>query len=264
MHSSTTPINFLCPITLEIMNCPVLASDGHTYEKNAIIEWLKTKDTSPMTNLKISKILTPNHTIKSLIDEHLNKSNINSKVSSRPNNKSSLEIIMDNKDYNNIPLVRLINYDNILNHPNCNDLFTTVTNNAIWKHIITNCENIESTTYQKKSVMLHYIAQYCNSEIVIYASEKFWQYLNVRNIAGVTPFLVACMTQNLEVIKRMIDLGANMSCVDNNGNNALAYLGFNNTSDATYIYRLLINKSEMLLKCIVDCLMHHHPFIDKH
>ena len=32
---------FLCPITYELLREPMVASDGHTYEKMAIEKWLK-------------------------------------------------------------------------------------------------------------------------------------------------------------------------------------------------------------------------------
>jgi hypothetical protein len=51
---------------------PVFASDGHTYERNAIENWLiqLNKNTSPMTNEKLkSKELTPSRTLKSMIRE---------------------------------------------------------------------------------------------------------------------------------------------------------------------------------------------------
>eukprot|EP01117_Protostelium_nocturnum_P013709 TRINITY_DN5144_c0_g1_i2.p1 TRINITY_DN5144_c0_g1~~TRINITY_DN5144_c0_g1_i2.p1 ORF type:complete len:411 (+),score=88.91 TRINITY_DN5144_c0_g1_i2:43-1275(+) len=35
------PNPLLCPITQEIMNDPVMASDGHTYERSAIEEWIR-------------------------------------------------------------------------------------------------------------------------------------------------------------------------------------------------------------------------------
>jgi hypothetical protein len=38
---------FICPITYELMREPVVASDGHTYEKAAIEKWLKTHQISP-------------------------------------------------------------------------------------------------------------------------------------------------------------------------------------------------------------------------
>ncbi len=61
---------FLCPITHEIMKDPASTIDGHTYERAAIESWLKNHDTSPLTNEKLaSKILIPNHQLKSLIAE---------------------------------------------------------------------------------------------------------------------------------------------------------------------------------------------------
>ena len=52
----------------EVMRDPVILEDGHTYEREAIEEWLETKDTSPMTNQKlISKRLTNNLHIKHMI-----------------------------------------------------------------------------------------------------------------------------------------------------------------------------------------------------
>ncbi|NJL51928.1 MAG: hypothetical protein HC930_06330 [Hydrococcus sp. SU_1_0] len=33
--------DFMCPITQDIMEYPVLAADGRNYERTAIIEWLK-------------------------------------------------------------------------------------------------------------------------------------------------------------------------------------------------------------------------------
>ena len=40
----------LCPITLEIFRDPVVASDGHTYERKAIEEWIQKNGTSPITS----------------------------------------------------------------------------------------------------------------------------------------------------------------------------------------------------------------------
>jgi len=39
---------FVCPITGSIMVNPVIGSDGNTYERDAIIEWLNKKAISPL------------------------------------------------------------------------------------------------------------------------------------------------------------------------------------------------------------------------
>ncbi|KAJ1454155.1 hypothetical protein M885DRAFT_427227, partial [Pelagophyceae sp. CCMP2097] len=61
------PREVCCPITHEVMQDPVLAADGHSYERCAIEQWLATRDTSPLTNAPLdSKLLIPNHALKSL------------------------------------------------------------------------------------------------------------------------------------------------------------------------------------------------------
>lgn len=63
--------HYFCPITNEIMQEPVIAADGYTYEKEAIQTWLVRRQTSPVTNLPLTnKDLIPNHTLKSWIIAH--------------------------------------------------------------------------------------------------------------------------------------------------------------------------------------------------
>ncbi|XP_025260405.1 WD repeat, SAM and U-box domain-containing protein 1 isoform X4 [Theropithecus gelada] len=71
--SSGIPDEFVCPITRELMKDPVIASDGYSYEKEAIENWIsKKKRTSPMTNLVLpSAVLTPNRTLKMAINRWL-------------------------------------------------------------------------------------------------------------------------------------------------------------------------------------------------
>ena len=58
---------FLCPITQTAMADPVLAMDGHTYERAAIERWFANgRATSPVTNARLaSTMLVPNHALKS-------------------------------------------------------------------------------------------------------------------------------------------------------------------------------------------------------
>ncbi len=61
--------SFFCPITFEIMENPVLAADGHTYEKSAIEDWFaKGKSKSPITGVKLTNNnLIINYNLKSTI-----------------------------------------------------------------------------------------------------------------------------------------------------------------------------------------------------
>jgi hypothetical protein len=64
------PHSFMCPISLEVMSDPVTCSDGHSYERAYIDEWLATSDTSPRTGARLAnKSLIPAHALRMAIDE---------------------------------------------------------------------------------------------------------------------------------------------------------------------------------------------------
>ena len=49
MSDLNIPQYFLCPITQNIMNEPVIDNEGNSYDKKAIEKWLENKNTSPIT-----------------------------------------------------------------------------------------------------------------------------------------------------------------------------------------------------------------------
>eukprot|EP01127_Copromyxa_protea_P013061 TRINITY_DN3470_c0_g1_i1.p1 TRINITY_DN3470_c0_g1~~TRINITY_DN3470_c0_g1_i1.p1 ORF type:complete len:592 (-),score=112.57 TRINITY_DN3470_c0_g1_i1:19-1794(-) len=64
------PDEYCCPISAEIMEDPVIAEDGHTYERKSITEWVTRKGTSPMTREPISPtVLILNRVLKGQIDQ---------------------------------------------------------------------------------------------------------------------------------------------------------------------------------------------------
>lgn len=50
----------VCPIGLELMEDPVLASDGHSYDRCHILKWFSVSKTSPVTNMPINTRLFDN------------------------------------------------------------------------------------------------------------------------------------------------------------------------------------------------------------
>ncbi|KAF3568850.1 hypothetical protein DY000_02011466 [Brassica cretica] len=67
---SGPPSHFICPLLKGVMNQPCLASDGYTYDREAIEDWLREKDTSPVTNLPLpNKNLLANYSLYSAIME---------------------------------------------------------------------------------------------------------------------------------------------------------------------------------------------------
>lgn len=64
------PKEFICPITQEVMKDPVIGPDGMTYEKEAIVNWLKKHKASPITRQPMDPSqLVPNRALKSTIEE---------------------------------------------------------------------------------------------------------------------------------------------------------------------------------------------------
>ncbi|CAF3802955.1 unnamed protein product [Rotaria magnacalcarata] len=58
-----------CPITMDLFHDPVVASDGHTYERQAIEQWIRSNGTSPLTRQPLSiDQLHPNRKVKELVD----------------------------------------------------------------------------------------------------------------------------------------------------------------------------------------------------
>ena len=48
------PSAFLCPISLGLMQDPVVAADGHSYERGYISRWLASKSVSPKNNMPLA------------------------------------------------------------------------------------------------------------------------------------------------------------------------------------------------------------------
>ncbi|PSR95121.1 U-box domain-containing protein [Actinidia chinensis var. chinensis] len=93
-HKSTViPDDFRCPISLELMNDPVIVSTGQTYERSYIEKWLERgHGTCPKTLQTLtSTALTPNYVLRSLIAQWCEANGIEppKRPSSRSNKTSS-------------------------------------------------------------------------------------------------------------------------------------------------------------------------------
>ena len=66
---SNIPHSFICPLTKNIINDPVICQDGRTYERAAIQEWFGNHNTSPMTGESILTNVIQNRALKCAIEE---------------------------------------------------------------------------------------------------------------------------------------------------------------------------------------------------
>ena len=64
------PAELVCSISHEVMEDPVVAEDGHTYERREIERWFESHKNSPRTRQPMSQRLVPNLSLRSQIDEY--------------------------------------------------------------------------------------------------------------------------------------------------------------------------------------------------
>jgi len=73
-HDDEVPQELTCPMTLEMMQDPVITADGQTYERKEIEEWLQTKNTSPLTGEPLAhQLLVPNVLVRGMCRKFLEK-----------------------------------------------------------------------------------------------------------------------------------------------------------------------------------------------
>jgi hypothetical protein len=66
------PAFLCCQISGELMSDPVIASDGHTYDRLSFEEWIKSSNDSPVTGQPLDTLdVRSNFSIRSMINEQL-------------------------------------------------------------------------------------------------------------------------------------------------------------------------------------------------
>jgi len=69
--TDSLPPNLVCPITLELFDDPVIANDGITYERVALLEWIDAgHDLLPATNVRFNGVMIPNLAVKAIIVDY--------------------------------------------------------------------------------------------------------------------------------------------------------------------------------------------------
>jgi U-box domain len=70
-HDRPLPEPYYCPITFDLFHTPVIDPEGNTYEQAAIVPWIRTNGTSPLSRTPLSvHQLYPNHAIRRLLEYH--------------------------------------------------------------------------------------------------------------------------------------------------------------------------------------------------
>jgi U-box domain len=98
------PKGFLCPLTLETMFDPVLDAEGNTYERYAILEWLKEHRTSPISRQHLSeRMLKPNNSLREAIHEFMGSAWVQNMTAEQKLTKRSLFRHQRNRGMSSLP-----------------------------------------------------------------------------------------------------------------------------------------------------------------
>lgn len=69
--SDRIPQEFICPITLQMMNDPYIDEEGNSYELSAIRDWIAQNRASPITRTPLDmRRMVPNRVLKTLIEDY--------------------------------------------------------------------------------------------------------------------------------------------------------------------------------------------------
>jgi ankyrin repeat protein len=194
-----------CPITLQVFNQPVIASDGHVYEREALDEYLKTLPRfSPITREPITDKYYRAYNIKSIIDKiienksSIKKSQYNISILSSFYNKSDTEVIKILSEYES----QYVDYNKIKS--------TYYKNNDIIKLIIDKTIDLECQTSANWRP-IHYICRYSTPEMIKYIIDKGVD-LECHTSTNWRPIHYICRYSTPEMIKYIIDKGVDLEC----------------------------------------------------
>lgn len=96
------PEDYLCPISMEVMVDPVVASDGHSYERNCIERWFEGHDRSPKTNRVLSNMhLIPNHALRAAIEQWKEQALQSGRISRQEQNTREINTPVTRSDRSN-------------------------------------------------------------------------------------------------------------------------------------------------------------------
>ena len=215
-----------CPITLEIFNEPVVAKDGQTYERTAIMKVLNSGNSiSPITRQPIDKNLYIAYNTINIRDGLLAK---------YPKlEKDMYKIVKNHEDYKKEigEHLKIDNYEKLFEYSNFSYIqFTGKERDKIWKsgntrvikYLIDNMIDLEVCS-NAGNYPIHRVCELCDIEILKYIVNKGVN-LNVKNKKGIYPVHTIFKEGNIDSIKFLIDKGVKINVVDKNDNKPIDLL----------------------------------------
>ena len=216
MEEINIPQLFTCPITRQLINSLVVASDGQFYEKSAIKRWLKSNKTSPLTGLQMDGNVYECRSFQQLLDNFYDK---------HPEiTKKRFELSTDHRD--NIEEISKIiskgQFDKLVKFKEFDfklfklqQIITIIekTNIKIFAHIIQNAINRDIILDNNDAKLVHYICK-CGSVDHIKllvdmgidlesCTKEYWK-----------PIHYVCKYGSYDSIKLLVDKGVDLECLN--------------------------------------------------
>lgn len=229
---SITFETFICPITLDYFNDPVMATDGHIYEREAIEWWYQKNDTSPITCQKIkNKTLIRNFIFNNMLKEFYMLY-----PDCEPINVDKLLNIIDNNTYNGSNIMK---YLDTINESCCDEIK--------WY--------IKSDNNQR---------DYCSILVIIFANENFVNFLidntpdNYLFTCGLYLVHMISLFGTYNMFNKIINIDDNnVEKMDENDGRLIHYVCCCRSKNMTYQERLdciglLLNKNVTTNICLTN------------
>lgn len=206
-----------CPITKEIFLDPVIACDGFTYEKSALVKWFKKSDISPITGEKMDNtIFIENKIIKNIIKQIIEK-NPNLKKLQYKKEKEIYSFnyvveaitndFLDLDEIDKIIDLKNINYSGlnlILKHKNADDLI---------KKIDINEFSVSMCPFGTNKIRLinDVIYHKCSTHIIKYVMDNTPDIDIVNNIGRTILDRIILNNNNIEIIEHLLRKSINFN-----------------------------------------------------
>ena len=207
---------FICPLTNQIFNDPVIAEDGQLYERSAIEQWFSENKISPLSRKVIHTTLVESYTIKNILDSLLKKN---------PDLKLQ-QFKLDNSHQMNVnTIIKLINsgqYNKLLNYA-----------------------KFDFNIFMKNTIVFGGLLSQAPNDILKYVIDNTID-IDCKNKIGTKPIHLICNNCNYDIIKYVFEKGADFELEDDSKWRPIHHLCYNSRDDI--IEYLIKNKIDLNCK----------------
>ena len=204
--------DFICPITHMVFKKPVLADDGHFYEKLALTQWFENSNKSPLTGSKIGYTMNScvyfNNMLKNYLIAHPDK--LKDQFVEEFNDEEYYQLFTSNKIDELV--IYMSQYDTFSLRLRDDSIFK---NESIVKILIDKNVFIENPSFDS-ACLAHWICKYSSPKMIKYLIDSDVN-LECANNYRERPIHLICQNSTPDMIKYIIDKGVNLECADNDG-----------------------------------------------